>query len=70
MEEDKLYIKFLEENAHLFRYKSVRRVRQIFILLSEKMGKKKTPAQCKTHHQKMKNATERGTVKEIISYVK
>lgn len=34
------------------------------------MGGKRTPSQCKSHHQKMKNATHKGTVKEIIFYIK
>lgn len=63
-------MKFLEENADLFRYKSVRRVRQIFTLLSERMGRRRTPAQCKSHHQKMRTATDKGTIKEMISYIK
>lgn len=34
------------------------------------MGGKRTPSQCKSHHQKMKNATQKGTIKEIIYYIK
>ena len=61
--ENKIYLNFLLENAHLFRYKSTRRVKQVYSLLSEKMGGIRTAAQCKSHHQKMKKATERGTIK-------
>lgn len=63
-------MKFLEENADFFRYESVRRVGQIFTQLSERMGRRRTPKQCKSHHQKMKKATSKGTLKEIISYLK
>lgn len=63
LEENKLYLNFLQSHAHLFQYKTVRRIRQVFIMLSEKMGGKRTPSQCKSHHQKMKNVTKKGTMK-------
>lgn len=37
--------------------------------LSVMMGGKRTPNQCKSHHQKMQKATKNGTVKQIIEYL-
>lgn len=47
----------------------MRRNIQIFTLLAERMKGRRSASQCKSHHQKMKNATEKGTIKEIIAYM-
>lgn len=46
-----------------------RRSNKVFMKMSKFMKNKKSPNQCKSHHQKMLNYTLKGTTEEIIKYL-
>ena len=51
-EENFVYLKFLLDNKHIFEIKGMRKRFHIFMLMA-KMLSKRSPDQCRSHHQKM-----------------
>lgn len=67
-EENFIYLKFLLDNQHIFESKGMRKRSHIFMQMANMLSKR-SPDQCRSHHQKMEiNAHSHGVV-EIGKYI-
>lgn len=51
-EENFVYLKFLLDNKHIFEIRGMRKRSHIFMQMAKKLSKR-SPDQCRSHHQKM-----------------
>lgn len=51
-EENFVYLKFLLDNRHIFENKGMRKKSHIFMQMAKRLSKR-SPDQCRSHHQKM-----------------
>lgn len=66
-EENKIYLNFIQEHLESFSSEKQRRMERVFCQLSEALNRKRTPDQCRTHHQKLLG--RQSSVKALIDYL-
>lgn len=65
-QENKIYLEFLRKNKNDFASEVARRSSKVFYYLSKAL-KKRTPDQCRSHHQKLQMRIS--NIEDIIAYV-
>ncbi len=68
LDENKIYLEFLIENHSDFQSEILRRKSRVFYRIS-KLLKKRTPDQCRSHHQKLLTK-HKGVIEEVIRELK
>lgn len=68
LQENRTYLNFLENNLQSFRTEAHRREDRVFCRLSEALHRKRTPDQCRSHHQKLQ--FNRKSIEELIVYLR
>jgi hypothetical protein len=66
--ENKIYLNFLENHLNSFNSEAQRRMDRVFCQMSEVLDRKRTPDQCRSHHQKL--LTRCGNVAGMVAYLK
>ena len=69
LEENKAYLGFLQRNKASFTSEASRREERVFCRLSELLRKKRTPEQCRSHHQQLLEG-ERYSIDDLILKIK
>jgi hypothetical protein len=68
LEENKTYVDFLETHLPSFKSEAQRRFDRVFCQMSEVLHRKRTPDQCRSHHQKLFSRYR--TVEAMIEYLR
>lgn len=66
--ESKIYLNFLESHLDSFNSEAQRRVDRVFCQMSEALQRKRTPDQCRSHHQKL--LTRCRNVERMVDYLR
>ena len=70
VEEEQVYVNFLQQNEHLFNSEHDRRSYRVFDQLSKLLNNKRSADQCRSHHHKMwRKAKFSASFEDIIDYI-